>query len=30
MNLFNWLEVAVLVVFGVGTIIAWLFMNGSK
>ena len=30
MNLFNWFEVLVLIVFGFGTVIAWLFMRGSK
>jgi len=30
MNLFNWFEIAVLVVFGVGTIIAFLILRGGK
>jgi len=30
MNLFNWVEIAVLVVFGVGTIIAFLILRGGK
>jgi hypothetical protein len=30
MNLFNWMELAVLVVFSLGTIIAWLLVRGGK
>jgi hypothetical protein len=30
MSVFNWIEVAVLIVFGVGTIIAFLILRGGK
>ena len=30
MSVFNWIEIAVLIVFSVGTIIAFLILRGGK